>query len=222
MLLPYKVTTTREIRDRHWQTLYSPTVDDEDKQKLWTTKYDLRNFEPDIDNEYHVAALAKLGLIDTVDLTKVSRLALLEIACHSVNSKLLTALGAEPLGMFGQSMVNLLKRGYFQAVKHYSAWDLVNEPHLYGTNGARTYEYLTKFTLEQFLHLDAGLHSVYGHRKPSAGTSIESIIWSGSPDYTSSFWNKILSRSKIMVLMLTDLPTSRLSLYRYLMIYWIR
>lgn len=172
ILSPYKVSTSRQIRARHHQTLYDPRAPDAVKSNIWSSKY---RVPPEVIERFkreamltgiYILVLIKLnveyppGLEADVDDT-IELYNIMSGQPHQVDTKHLEAL------IWDLALVLALKRGYYEIVNKLQKERLRNlKERLEPWNKPKyIYGFLKHFTLPEVESFYSGFGSVWPDRR---------------------------------------------------------
>lgn len=183
LLRPYKVKTTREIRDVHWETLYSHTTSDTDKAKIWRSKYEfpvedivglLKADAARLGFDYDItgAALARLGIRHGTNADISEAMSLLGVV--SGDLQLLRHIYYPP-GAY--ATIKAVKYGYYEMADTLRGRAFLGPLKLIQIWGKQRYlyRYFCNFTLKQIQLVHSSLNEKFKH----AGALDMALIYGG-------------------------------------------
>lgn len=169
ILRPFKVLTSKQIREQYSSLLFDPAVPDAEKAEIWRTKYQLTEediarlkMSADKDPMYHLA-LAKLGVYysggnvedveDTVAIFWVM----------AGESEYLDEMSSDLLSM---CTILALKRGYFELAKKLDGSINLRTSLLVFDRSKFIFEFLQNFTLQEIERFYQGFSATFPTETP--------------------------------------------------------
>lgn len=187
--LPYKVKTTREIRQEYAATLYNPDIDTDTKRSIWASKYDFQGRDPGVVALEHIANanipnmvdifldcfLAKFAIPRSPGLPSLTFLFSCQSGNLTVIRQLLRSMGGQADNQL--SVVSLIKRGYFDILRatQVSEIRISSQCNVWNKN-KHVSDYLRKFSLTELELLNTGLSNVYSYPNLSKVVLLSTIL----------------------------------------------
>lgn len=200
ILRPYKVKTTKQIRDEHWLELFAADVTDDRKAQIWQSKYqfptsdvaELIKTSGGYDPKAIGAALAKLGISD--DSNDDGGFIVTLFSAKSGNAKILAQSGHSNNR---HVLIVAVKRGFFNIVKEHRRG-------FFGPNKAvkiwgkeqYMYKYFRNFSLKQIELFNDSLAITLGYQEYASAPELDIALVNGGCtrlflEYISGDNNKI-------------------------------